>query len=865
VTASGPRPESLDFPLGTEAQRTFEGARVREIAFPIGGIGTGTVSLGGRGQLRDWEIFNRPGKGKQLPYTFFSLWAQQEGGSAVARVLEARLQPPYGGVFGVPAHLAAGLPRLASARFVGAYPFARIDFNDEALPAEVSLEAFNPFIPGNLEDSGIPVAIFLWSLTNRGSQPMRATVALSLMNAVGYDGLAPLFSRRGHLYGRNLNRVVDEGPLRGLHMSSARYGPEDARFGTMALATVWPQTTACAHWERADWYDDIQRFWEDFSDDGRLEPSDETPSPDNETDIGTLGLVAAVAPGETIRLPFILAWHFPNRENYWNVEEAVRGKHVGNEYAARFADAWDAARYTAENLARLESQTRLFHDTLFQSTLPDYVLDAVSSQASTIRTETCFRTADGRFHAFEGCADNAGCCFLNCTHVWNYAQTPAFLFPQLERGARRTDFASNTRPDGDMAFRTLIPLTGALWEHAPAADGQMGTVLRFYREWQISGDEAFLRELWPQARRALEFAWRSWDSDRDGLMEGEQHNTYDIEFYGPNPLTSVLYLGALRAGEEMARALGEEEAAEEYRRVYERGRLGMEERLWNGECYVQRLDDVDEHRYQFGEGCLSDQLLGQWLASVVGLGHLLPEQRIRQALASIYRYNFRTSLTDHANPQRVFALNDEAGLILCSWPHGGRPRYPFPYADEVWTGIEYQVAAHLIYEGMVEEGLTLARCARERYDGERRNPWDEIECGHHYARAMSSWSLLLALSGYRYSAPTRSLSFAPRLRPDDFRCFFTAGEAWGSYAQRLDGRKQAHTLDVCWGHLSLERLGFPRLMEGARPQLERLDGPGGDLEGRLVVDASALTLELARPLTLQAGERLVVYVGTPTG
>jgi hypothetical protein len=346
-------------------------------------------------------------------------------------------------------------------------------------------------------------------------------------------------------------------------------------------------------------------------------------------------------------------------------------------------------------------------------------------------------------------------------------------------------------------------------------------------------------------------------------MEGEQHNTYDIEFYGPNPLTGVLYLGALRAGEEMARALGEEAAEEEYRRVYERGRQGMEERLWNGEYYVQRLDDVDEHRYQFGEGCLSDQLVGQWLASVVGLGHLLPEDRIRQALASIYRYNFRTGLSDHVNPQRVFALNDEAGLLLCSWPRGGQPRYPFPYVHEVFTGIEYQVAAHLMYEGMVEEGLTLVRCARERYDGERRNPWDEIECGHHYARAMSSWSLLLALSGCLHSAPNRSMTFAPRLQPEDFRCFFTAGEAWGSYAQRLDGRQQVHRLDLCWGRLTLERLGFPRLTEKGRPQLERLAGPAGDLEGRLIVDASALTVELARPPTLQAGDRLVVYVGTP--
>jgi hypothetical protein len=341
-------------------------------------------------------------------------------------------------------------------------------------------------------------------------------------------------------------------------------------------------------------------------------------------------------------------------------------------------------------------------------------------------------------------------------------------------------------------------------------------------------------------------------------MEGEQHNTYDIEFYGPNPMTSVLYLGALRAGEEMARALGEEDAAAEYRRVYERGRQGIEDSLWNGEYYVQRLDDVDEHRYQFGAGCLSDQLLGQWLASLVGLGHLLPQERVRKALSSIYRYNYRADLSDHANPQRAYALNDERGLVLCSWPHGRRPRYPFPYAHEVWTGVEYQVAAHLIYEGLLEEGLTLVRSARERHDGVRRNPWDEIEFGHHYARPMSSWSLLLALSGYRYNAPTRSLGFAPRLWPQDFRCLFTASEAWGSYAQRRDRSRQTHEVELRWGSLTLERLEIPRLVEGAGVVLRGLSLAGKERKGRLAVEGETLTVRFARPATLRAGDRLVL-------
>ena len=257
--------------------------------------------------------------------------------------------PPYGGPFGVPTYLAAGLPRLASARFTGSYPFAHIEFEDEELPLRVGLEAFNPFIPGDPEDSGIPVAIFLWTLTNGQQRAVQATVALSLMNAVGYDGLVPLHTRRSHLYGENLNQAVTDGSLRGLRMSSAKYDAKDARFGTMALATTWSDITACAHWERAAWFDDIQRFWDDFSEDGRLVPSDESRTPDGETDIATLGLIASLAPGETVRLPFILAWHFPNLENYWNLEEAVKGKRLGNEYATRFADAWDAALHLREH------------------------------------------------------------------------------------------------------------------------------------------------------------------------------------------------------------------------------------------------------------------------------------------------------------------------------------------------------------------------------------------------------------------------------------------------------------------------------------------------------------------------------------
>jgi non-lysosomal glucosylceramidase len=862
--------------LARGPQRTFTGASLAEVAFPLGGIGTGTVSLGGRGQLRDWEIFNRPGKGKVLPYTFFSLWARPEGGAAVTRVLERRLLPSYVNGAGLPPTTVCGLPRLKEARFRGEYPFAWIEFEDEALPLTASLEAFNPFLPGDADASGQPVAIFRWTLKNPGPAPVDATVAFSLLNAAGYDGRENLGNRHHSLFGQNRNEWVDADGLRGLRMTTGKYAPDHPQFGSMALATEWPETTYLVRWERAGWWDDLQAFWDDLSQDGRLASRpDSDPSPDRQTDVGSLGLVARVAPGESVTLPFILAWHFPNLTNYWNGEEAVKGKPIGNYYATRATDAWEAARQAAATLPAREVVTRRFHATLFESTLPAHVLDAVSSQASIIRTTTCLRTADGRFNAFEGCSDNAGCCPMNCTHVWNYEQALAHLFPALERSMRETDFGHNTRPDGNMAFRTLLPLVDdVLWGFKPAADGQMGTVLKLYREWQYSGDLEFLRSLWPDAKRALEYAWQGWDRDRDGVMEGEQHNTYDIEFFGPNTMMGTLYLAALEAGARIAEALGDP-AAPEYRDLARRGAEKQDAELWNGEFYRQKVlfpppGQVDaktlgaahppsvqpgetEPRYQYGPGCLSDQLLGQWFARVVGLGAVLPEAHVRQALASIFRHNFRPDLSAHASCQRTYALNDEAGLLLCTWPNGGRPAYPFPYADEVWTGIEYQVAAHMIYEGMLEEGLEIVHAVRARHDGQRRNPWDEFECGHHYARAMASWSLLTALSGFQYSAPTATLRFAPRLGAEEFRCLFTAGDAWGSFS-REEQDSRSWTVEVRHGDLTLSRLG----LDGKAPEQVAVQVGGRPVDAGVEAAEDGWSVRLAAPVTLGEGEALRV-------
>lgn len=776
-----------------EEIRTFP-AEASALAFPLGGIGTGNVSLGARGDLRDWEIFNHPGKGTVFPNTFFAIRVQVGDQKAVAKVLEGPVQPPHTRSHGYHPSTEVGLPRFRGTAFRGQYPFATIDFEDPDLPVELRLEAWTPLIPLNPEDSGLPCAILTYTVTNIADEPVALTIAGSLINPVGRFALDRFGSLAPGGTGQNVNERRDEEGVRGLFFHSRQYAPDQLQFGDMTLATTHDDVTVKPVWLRGGWWDYLREFWDDFSADGKLDDLGyDSPSEMGKTDTGSLGLVDTLAPGASGTYRFILAWSFPNRPDSWKKEDALL---IRTHYATRFPTSWATASYVAAEYSRLERETRRFHDALFGSTLPAYVVDALSANIVPLRSTTCFWLEDGRFFGWEGCFDDAGCCEGSCTHVWSYAQTLAFLFPSLEREMRRIEFVVETEADGWMAFRTLKTMGEEFrWQWGnqkpeAAVDGQMGSVLRVLREWQLNADREWLEQVWPGVKRSIDFASAHWDTDSDGVLDGRQHNTYDIEFYGPNPLCGIYYLAGLRAVEELALVMDEPDLARRCREVFDRGSRRLDELLWNGEYFVQRLPDVDAHKYQHGLGCLADQLLGELHARILGLGNTVPREHVQPALMAIFRHNFKRDFTNHVNTQRTYILNDEAGLTLCTWPNGGEPRLPFPYSDEVWTGIEYQVAAHMIYEGWLLEGLEIVKAVRERHDGVRRSPWNEVECGHHYARSMSSWAVLLALSGARCDVARGELSFEPVLAAstdeDVFRSFWSCGRGWGTYTQRRD-------------------------------------------------------------------------------
>ena len=481
--------------------RTYSG-EAKEAAFLLGGIGTGNVSLGSRGELRDWEIFNKPGKGVKLPNTHFAIWARRAGEAPVVRLLESRLHPPHALSHGYHPTTGAGLPRLEGSALYGEYPIARVDFIDSDLPVDVSLEAYTPFIPLQPEDSGIPCAILTYKVTNRSDSPVDVTIAGSLINPVGGVGTDKFSNLSAPGAGLNVNEFRREERFSGLYFRSEKYGAHELQYGSLALVTTNRDVTCKRAWLRGAWYDFLQEFWDDFAGDGMLDDLGYDPlTAEGETDTGSIGVRETLAPGESKDIRFVLSWFFPNRLNGWS--ETVRIKEPGretvrNHYATRFDSSWAVAGYVVHDFERLDRETRLFRDALFGSTLPSVVVDAVAGNIPVLRSTTCFWLEDGHFLGYEGCFDDWGCCDGNCTHVWNYAQTLAFLFPSLERNMRRNEYLEEVDADGKMNFRALrLFETEWLWRGgtAPAAaDGQMGTVMRVYREWKLSGDDAFLQE-----------------------------------------------------------------------------------------------------------------------------------------------------------------------------------------------------------------------------------------------------------------------------------------------------------------------------------------------------------------------------------
>jgi uncharacterized protein (DUF608 family) len=519
---------------------------------------------------------------------------------------------------------------------------------------------------------------------------------------------------------------------------------------------------------------------------------------------GVLGRKLQLAPGESARVTFVLAWHFPNLSLGGPLLKA------GQHYATKFASAPAVAQYVADQFDRLAGQTRLWRDTWYDSTLPFWFLDRTFLNTSILATSTSHRFANGRYYGWEG----VGCCEGTCGHVYQYAHATARLFPDLERGTReKIDFGLALQPDGAIHFR-------GEFNDFPAIDAQAGTILRALREHQMSVDAAFLQRTWPQIKLATHWLIAK-DANGDGLIESNQHNTLDTDWFGPVAWLSGLYLAALAAAAEMANEVGDAEFERRCRAILEAGQKNLVAQLFDGEYFINKVDPKHLDAINSGTGCEIDQVFGQSWAFQVGLPRVLPRKETLSALKSLWRYNFSPDVgayRDVYKQGRWYALAGEAGLLMCTFPRRdwdytqargkGGTDWAAGYFNECMNGFEYQAAGHMIWEGLALEGLAVTRALHDRYHASRRNPWNEVECGDHYGRSMASYGVYLAACGLEYHGPKRHLGFAPRLSPENFKCAFTSAEGWGTFWQKRGAGGAECGLRLRWGQLRLKTMSL---------------------------------------------------------
>ncbi|MHA2288160.1 MAG: GH116 family glycosyl-hydrolase, partial [Promethearchaeota archaeon] len=756
---------------------TLEGKKLRCAAMPLGGIGTGTIAIGGDGLLKQWQITNVVNHRAFVPNSFFAVRTNSISGSnenAVSRALictKPHEDANFVSAKSVSDHRITNnmkvffnkLPHVEKIVFNGEYPVSFLKFEDSELPVEITLSAFNPFVPLDPKNSGLPIIIFQFHIKNISTEPIEAVLLGNLFNFLGWDGLKTI---RGELYpyfGGNINthRKIDS--WNAIYMKSNALLRTDKRYGNLTLATDEEDVIISPQWR------DLEKFWLHFAHNGTLLRSEsEEESKLGETWTSSLAVKKTLKPNEKNVINFFIAWNFPNRVVDWHINYALIKDNksefwIGNRYNEWFKNSLDVIKYVRSNLHYLLDTTFKFHDSYYSSTLPPEVLTSVSATLTTIRTPTCLWIRDGSFHGFEGCegastgGKSGGCCPLNCSHVWNYEFSLAHLFPILERSMRETEFKTQHQL-GYLPHRAVIPLYlpqfGEIPDRGdvpPAIDGMFGMILKIYRDYLVSGELDFLNRAWTHIKKLMEFIFSEYYDDPKGIITRAQPNTYDCSINGVNTFIGTLNLTALLACEKIALELSHLDWADRCRKLYESSQEILERECWNGEFYIQKYDEDLVKNFQYGMGCFSDQLFGQWWAFHLGLGYILPSKHVKKAIRAILKYNFKESLEGFKQTPRIFASPSESGLLACTWPNGGRPKVPTLYTDEVWTGLEYELAALCIYIGEVELGLKLINATRKRYDGSHRNPWNEVECGDHYVRPMSSWTLLHALTGISYS------------------------------------------------------------------------------------------------------------------
>jgi uncharacterized protein (DUF608 family) len=821
----------------------YEGENLNRLAFPIGGIGAGMICLEGNGTISHVSVRNHPEVFKE-PFMMAAL--SVKGLENGAKVLEGPV--PAWKVFGNPntgngtGEKSYGFPRFEKATFETKFPFGMIKLADNDIPMDVSINGWSPFIPTDEDNSSLPVGGVEYTFKNTGDKSIEACFSYHSENFMRIETPSE--------WGGQFNPGYSIAGIENGFLLKQNCFPDKPYYkGDFAIVCDDQETVTDLCWFRGGWFDSRTVFWKDISEFTFSADTTTLNSPG-----ASLYVPFKLEPGEEKTVRLMMSWYVPHsnlRQGLGPVSDEQLKTDLAKckpgegccadlsdiyyepWYSSRFKNINEVVDFWKSNYSDLKEKSELFSNTFYNSSLPSEVIEAVAANLTILKSPTVLRQKDGKLWAWEGCHDNSGCCYGSCTHVWNYAQAIPNLFPKLERTLRETEFTVSQNEPGHQNFRTSLPIQPVeIHNFHAAADGQLGGIMKMYRDWRISGNTDWMKSIYPSVKQSMDYCIATWDPKHKGIVEEPHHNTYDIEFWGPEGMCTSFYLGALTAITEMGKVAGDN--ISEYQDLYAKGKTLLENDLYNGEYFIQKIkveglqaaDPVagskvginmnyspeaiallqkEGPKYQYGNGCLSDGILGVWIGKMSGLNDFVDGEKVKSHLNSVYKYNLKTDLSDHVNPQRPsYGLGKEGGLLLCTWPKGDALTLPFVYSNEVWTGIEYQVASHLMSVGEVEKGLEIVREVRKRYDGKTRNPFNEYECGHWYARAMSSYGLLQGLTGVRYDAVDQVLYVDSQV--GDFTSFISTESGFGT-VELKNGKAE---LKVAFGEIPVKETVFKK-------------------------------------------------------
>ncbi|GAB3667124.1 non-lysosomal glucosylceramidase [Echinicola sediminis] len=831
------------------------------IGMPIGGIGAGQVYLGGDGQLWYWDIFNKQriqpgGPGDKFYINPMVQDRLFEQGFAIRmdHAITPIIKPLSRGGF-------------SSIEFEGEYPVGKVSYQEEDFPIEVELMAYSPFIPTDHKNSSYPAVIMEFTLKNNGIEPHEVELLGWLQNMANY------YSSSAE--GSHINQIkAEDGLLQLYNFSEGTALSELHDYGNMTLSLMSPSTSA---WSTAQAPQDIINNLDGVVGTDKMEAR----STLGDGITGALGEKIKLYPGDQKTVSFMISWYFPNLHAKESGFHNIRNReNLRYGYSARFPSSKAVARHIHEHQADLLESTKKWNRTWYKSSLPKWFLNRTFVNTSILATTSCYLLDDitddphneGRFYAMEGVYLGHG----TCTHVYHYEQAMGRVFPHMAKQLReQIDFGLSFDPKGIIGYRGELSHLGHHDGRGYAVDGQAGTIMRAYREHLMSDNREFLEKNWSKIKASIQYMI---DHDStggkplDGVLEGAQYNTLDREWFGKIAWTSTLYNAALRVGEALAGEMGDKSFEKVCREISEQGKKNLVSELFNGEYFANILDPDNPVSPNSGDGCHIDQVLGQSWAMQVGLPRILPKDETVEALQSIYKYNYQPDVGKYLSqakikPVRYYALPGEAGTVMTSFPRGGEEAAPgqvrndwenlvVGYFSESMTGFTYQAAAHMIGEGLVQEGLELIKAIEDRYSPDKRNPYNEVEYGNHYTRAMSSYGAFINASGFYYHGPKGIIGFDPKIQPENFAAAFIAAEGWGNYEQRQGDGQFIAKLRLNHGKLDLSTFKLNKAHFNQTAMTVKRNGK--PVVFKLNVEDQELRLDFKEKLALREGDEIVI-------